>query len=113
MRTLYECSVCREGDCIILRLVGSGFLYNMVRIIAGTLLRVGTGLYSPQKVEEILDDASRKQMREDLAIQKAVDLVREAAVEKITPIAERLPGFQHRKKARAGGDKNEFSTLCH
>ena len=35
-----------------------------------------------EKVEEILDDASRKQMREDLAIQKAVDLVREAAVEK-------------------------------
>lgn len=35
-----------------------------------------------EKVEELMDDASRKQMKEDLAIQKAVELVREAAVEK-------------------------------
>lgn len=37
-----------------LKISGSGFLYNMVRIIAGTLLRVGTGLYEPSHVREIL-----------------------------------------------------------
>ena len=37
-----------------LKISGSGFLYNMVRIIAGTLLRVGTGLYEPAHVREIL-----------------------------------------------------------
>ena len=34
---------------------GNGFLYNMVRIIAGVLIRVGRGFYTPEKVKEILD----------------------------------------------------------
>ncbi len=39
---------------------GNGFLYNMVRIIAGTLIKVGTGLYPPEYVKEILDSRDRK-----------------------------------------------------
>ena len=42
----------REIDMIF---EGNGFLYNMVRIIAGVLIRVGRGFYAPEKVKEILD----------------------------------------------------------
>lgn len=44
-----------EGKEIVIRITGNGFLYNMVRIIAGTLIRVGRGFYEPSKVKEILE----------------------------------------------------------
>ena len=43
------------GREIIIRVTGNGFLYNMVRIIAGTLIRVGRGFYEPEKIREILE----------------------------------------------------------
>ena len=45
---------------ITIRISGSGFLYNMVRIIAGTLLEVGMGVYPPEHMEEILDARDRQ-----------------------------------------------------
>lgn len=61
VRTIYSLTVERGADDIVtIRICGNGFLYNMVRIIAGTLLRVGTGLYQPEHVEEILDARSRQ-----------------------------------------------------
>lgn len=54
IRTLYEVSVNKSEDVITIRLVGNGFLYNMVRIIAGTLMKVGLGVYPPEHVHEIL-----------------------------------------------------------
>lgn len=45
---------------ITLRISGNGFLYNMVRIIAGTLIRVGHHMYPPEHVKEILDACDRK-----------------------------------------------------
>lgn len=54
IRTLYELSVKKTGDIITIRLSGNGFLYNMVRIIAGTLMKVGLKVYPPEHVEEIL-----------------------------------------------------------
>lgn len=59
VRTIYELTVEREGDEIVIRVTGNGFLYNMVRIIAGTLIRVGRGFYEPQRVKEILDAKRR------------------------------------------------------
>ena len=44
-----------NGSYITIRIKGNGFLYNMVRIIAGVLIRVGRGFYTPEKVKEILD----------------------------------------------------------
>lgn len=44
---------------IRLRISGNGFLYNMVRIIAGTLEKVGMGVYPPEYVKEILDSCDR------------------------------------------------------
>ncbi len=54
VRTIYECSVERSGDIITIRVTGSGFLYNMVRIIAGTLLQAGTGILEPEEMSLIL-----------------------------------------------------------
>ena len=55
VREIYECDVTQNGRYITMRVTGSGFLYNMVRIIAGTLLEVGMGAYPPEHMEEILD----------------------------------------------------------
>ncbi len=43
VRTIYSASLTRRGDELELLVEGSGFLYNMVRIIAGTLISVGAG----------------------------------------------------------------------
>ncbi|MCI8924779.1 MAG: tRNA pseudouridine(38-40) synthase TruA [Lachnospiraceae bacterium] len=59
VRTLYELEVIRDGEEIILRVCGSGFLYNMVRIIAGTLMEVGRGNIEPEKMQEILQAKDR------------------------------------------------------
>ena len=44
---------------ITIRIVGDGFLYNMVRIIAGTLMEIGGGKYPPERMKEILEACSR------------------------------------------------------
>ena len=54
VRTIYACRVIQEGNLITIRVSGSGFLYNMVRIIAGTLMDVGSGFYPPEEIENIL-----------------------------------------------------------
>jgi tRNA pseudouridine38-40 synthase len=54
VRTITDLQVFREGNLVTIRVSGTGFLYNMVRIIAGTLLKVGMGMIPPEKVEEIL-----------------------------------------------------------
>jgi tRNA pseudouridine38-40 synthase len=55
VRTVHECMVRAAGRrrCV-LEIAGDGFLYNMVRIIAGTLIEVGRGKIEPRRVEEIL-----------------------------------------------------------
>ncbi len=61
VRTIYSLDVEKSGDLITLRIKGSGFLYNMVRIIAGTLMKVGMGVYPPEHVEKILDARDRNE----------------------------------------------------
>lgn len=53
VRTVEDVTVTEDGADIVIRITGNGFLYNMVRIIAGTLIRVGRGFYEPEKVREI------------------------------------------------------------
>lgn len=60
VRTVSELEVLRSGEEITIRISGNGFLYNMVRIIVGTLVRVGRGFYTPEKVKEILEAKDRK-----------------------------------------------------
>ncbi len=59
VRTIFTLDVEQVGDEITIRVVGDGFLYNMVRIIVGTLVRVGRGYYQPKDVEEILEAKKR------------------------------------------------------
>lgn len=59
VRRIYSCKVEKEGDIITIRVTGNGFLYNMVRIIAGTLIKVGGGELSPERLPEILSAQER------------------------------------------------------
>lgn len=54
VRTVYACEVVRAGELIVIRVKGAGFLYNMVRIIAGTLIEVGTHARRPEDIPDIL-----------------------------------------------------------
>ncbi|MCC8025241.1 MAG: tRNA pseudouridine(38-40) synthase TruA [Clostridium sp.] len=55
VRTIYSLTVTgNPGDMITIRVTGSGFLYNMVRILAGTLLDVGAGRLEPEDMVSIL-----------------------------------------------------------
>ena len=59
IRTIYTCTVTREHDIITIRVQGNGFLYNMVRIIAGTLIKVGCGEWKPEDMKAILAACDR------------------------------------------------------
>lgn len=61
VRTITSLTLEKDGDMMIFRISGNGFLYNMVRIIVGTLLKVGIGYYPPEHMEEILDARNRNQ----------------------------------------------------
>lgn len=60
VRTIYEADIQKDGDMISIRISGNGFLYNMVRIIVGTLLRVGSGYYPPEYMQELLAAKNRQ-----------------------------------------------------
>lgn len=59
VRTVYSLELTRQDDVIIMTIQGNGFLYNMVRIIAGTLLMVGRGQLKPEDVEKIIVSKDR------------------------------------------------------
>jgi tRNA pseudouridine38-40 synthase len=59
-RTLYVCRVVRENGLLRITCIGDGFLYNMVRIIAGTLIFVGKGRIQPERIPDILLSQDRK-----------------------------------------------------
>lgn len=60
VRTVHSLEIEKEGDIITVRISGNGFLYNMVRIIVGTLINVGRGACPPEKVKEILEARDRR-----------------------------------------------------
>jgi tRNA pseudouridine38-40 synthase len=61
VRTIYSASVTRGNaadgneDLITFRITGNGFLYNMVRILAGTLIEIGRGKLEPEDMKKIMD----------------------------------------------------------
>ena len=59
IRTIRMAEMTVQGDEIILLVEGDAFLYNMVRIIMGTLLKCGMNMYPPEHVKEILDAKDR------------------------------------------------------
>lgn len=60
VRRIYALTVDKKEDIITIRITGNGFLYNMVRIIAGTLIRIGTSEYKPEQIPEILAAKNRE-----------------------------------------------------
>lgn len=60
IRTIYDAKVYRQGDKIYIELTGNGFLYNMVRIISGTLVEVGMGKINPEEIAEIIQSKNRE-----------------------------------------------------
>lgn len=60
VRTIFDCDVKRQGDVITIFVTGNGFLYNMIRIMAGTLIAVGQGQLSPDEILEIISCRDRQ-----------------------------------------------------
>ena len=59
VRTIYKCQVSKEGELITIEVQGNGFLYNMVRIMAGTLMEGGCGRMLPEQIPDILKQKDR------------------------------------------------------
>ncbi len=61
VRTIYSLDISKDetNDVISFRISGNGFLYNMVRIIIGTLIKVGLSVYPPEHVGEIIEARDR------------------------------------------------------
>ena len=60
VRTIYGIEILEEKNMVKIRISGNGFLYNMVRIIAGTLVEIGKGKYQPEKIADILEACDRQ-----------------------------------------------------
>lgn len=60
VRKIYQLKVEKEGDTIKITVIGNGFLYNMVRIIVGTLIEVGRGVKAPRDMDKILKGLDRR-----------------------------------------------------
>ena len=60
VRTIYKTNIYKENNRIYIELTGNGFLYNMVRIIVGTLVEVGLGKIEPEKIQEIIKSKKRE-----------------------------------------------------
>lgn len=70
VRTIYNAEVKQMPDeRIFIELTGNGFLYNMVRIIAGTLVEVGLGKIQPSEIENIIKSKNREMAGKTLSPQ--------------------------------------------
>jgi len=59
VRTMYDVSLTQKDEMIIFEVEGNGFLYNMVRIMAGTLVDVGLGKIAAERIAVILKNGER------------------------------------------------------
>ena len=59
-RTIYSIDISKLNDIIEIKICGNGFLYHMVRIISGTLLKVGMNMWQPEYINEILNKCDRR-----------------------------------------------------
>ena len=60
VRIIYDAQIIQKQKKIIIKLTGNGFLYNMVRIIAGTLVEVGLENIKPEEIKDILEAKNRQ-----------------------------------------------------
>ena len=59
MRHLSEIEIRPEGEKLLITFTGNGFLYNMVRILTGTLIEAGQGKRTPESVLPVLETGER------------------------------------------------------
>lgn len=60
VRTIYSVGVQRFGDDVVFAVTGDGFLYNMVRIMAGTLLEIGIGKLGADTIAKVFETKNRE-----------------------------------------------------
>ena len=60
VRTIFKAKIKKKEEKIIIELTGNGFLYNMVRIISGTLVDVGLGKINPDEIPSIIEEGVRQ-----------------------------------------------------
>lgn len=60
IRTIYEIEIEEGEQDVLIRYTGNGFLYNMVRILTGTLIEIGVGEREPDSIQKILTTGDRK-----------------------------------------------------
>ena len=61
VRIIKNIDIYKENDnIIVIKVIGNGFLYHMVRIIAGTLLKIGMKMWKPEYIKTILEKTDRK-----------------------------------------------------
>ncbi len=60
VRTIHNIEITKEGNIVAIKVTGNGFLYNMVRIIAGTLVFAGNGKINCDEMDEIIASGDRK-----------------------------------------------------
>jgi tRNA pseudouridine38-40 synthase len=60
IRTIKDIHFSMDGELLTIQFVGDGFLYNMVRILVGTLLEIGSGNRSPKEIPELLAKKDRR-----------------------------------------------------
>ena len=60
VRTIYKGEIIKDNDRIYIELTGNGFLYNMVRIISGTILEVGIGKIKSEEIPSIIENKDRQ-----------------------------------------------------
>ena len=72
VRTITACTVQQDGELYTLSVTADGYLYNMVRILAGTVLQAGLGKMNPAAVPALLQSRNRGQAGPHAARQGAV-----------------------------------------
>ena len=60
VRTIHSLIIRRDAENVIIEVSGDGFLYNMVRIIVGTLTEVGLGKKNPDELKNIIESRDRQ-----------------------------------------------------
>jgi tRNA pseudouridine38-40 synthase len=60
-RTIYDCSIHRRGPLVMFSVIGSGFMYHMVRTMVGTVLEIGRGHWEPERIDAIIASQDRQQ----------------------------------------------------
>lgn len=63
VRTIYSSEITQQDNVYIFTITGNAFLYNMVRIIVGTLLKVGDGTYQPEDILTFITNGTRPRVK--------------------------------------------------